>query len=295
MNDSNKYYMVQRGWQDRFDAVLDCVLRKYKRTYSLLDVGCNQGYFAKESMLYGAYPIGIEKDDHGAMPFPVVRSRVSGADLLELSFSEHFDVVLCLSTLHHVDDWQTFLLGLLSIGEHLIMEIPNPDDTECRHYERACLQHATLVSLGGSVLGTFRAHSGPGTRTMALYSRKKLGVLTGSFYGRMERKLPFKRKRHRVYANYSKKAFGAEQRPWIHGINLWSFLQLGGGEPARNAIAAGLPYSPGHGDIRPWNYILNHEGTFLFDPAPVGRPYHPDNKKAYEETLQWILQGGSIS
>lgn len=290
----NVDYQKERDPAPRYELIRP-VLERFQRPYSMIDVGANAGYFCVRAVEETqCFPIAIEKEAGLCdRRIPCIESRVSASDLYELSISEHFDVVLALSVLHHVDQWQDFLTALLNLGTHVIVEYPNMDEELCRHVERAHEQAIVLNSLcRRTVLGTTQPFEGPGTRTVALYEQPKAYVCTGAFYDRMKRRVPHTTKHHDVaYDHSSKRVHG---RSWIHGINLWSFLQMGGGNPSREAIVHGLPYVPGHGDIRPWNYILNHQGTTLFDPAPPGVRYHPDDAAAFAEMRRWILEGGDI-
>lgn len=292
MKEYHEQYQRKRGWKDRYDMIRP-VLDRFKRPFSMIDIGASTGSFCVQAMKdYQCTAIAIEKEDIVPKELICIRKRVSGAELVELAVSEHFDVVLGLSVLHHASDWSEFLRGLFSLGDHVILEYPTPSDVKCKHRDRMLEQYELLRSSSQHYLGITDGFES-GQRFVSLFEGNKPEVHSGAFYDRMIRKVPHRKKPHSVVCDYDTKT--VDGRPWIHGINLWSFLQLGGGRPSRLQLSTMLNYYDGHGDIRPWNYILNYDGLHLFDPAPPYRKYHPDDAKAFQETVDYVRHGGDIS
>lgn len=288
----HEQYQHIRGVSDRY-AAMKPVLRRFTRPFSLLDIGANAGAFSLATRIDfpNCHPVLIEKEDIPS-GLPRIHARVAADDLLELGISEHFDVVLLLSVLHHIEDWREFLRGVFSLGTHVIIEYPMPSDTEARHQDRMLEQYEVLSKSMQTPLGIFPGYNNSGERQLSLFHWPKPFIHTGSFYGKMKREVPHKKKAHEVLDGYNLKF--VQDRPFIPGINLWSFLHLGGAYPPRHMLADRLPFPDRfHGDIRPWNYILNCDGLHLIDYG--GKDYHPNDRVAYEETRNWILNGGGIS
>lgn len=284
-------YQERRGVRNRYAAIRP-VLERWQRPFSLIDIGANAGGFSRHAMkdFRRCTAVLVEKED---IPTGLItiNAKLGAHQLHEFGLSEHFDVVLALSVLHHMDDWKACLEAIWRLGTHVIIEYPTLSDIKARHFDRIVDQYKYLVGLPQQPLGEFDGYDG-GTRNMSLFYRPKSAIYSGAFYGNMKREVPHKHKPHEVVNGYFAKTIHG--RRWINGINLWSFLQLGGGTPTRQEIAAMLPFQKGHGDIRPWNYILNYAGLHLIDPAGP-KAYHPDDEKAYAETVYWILNGGDIS
>lgn len=88
---------------------------------SLLDVGCNQGYFCGVALDAGAARVvGIDANasfiDFAAKRFPQAEFHAQGWDRLP---DEQFDIVLLLSALHYADDQETLI--------HRLMDHVKPD------------------------------------------------------------------------------------------------------------------------------------------------------------------------
>ena len=63
--------------------------------------------------------------------------------------------------------------------------------------------------------------------------------------------------------------YGRTKRPYIHGLNLWNFAQLGGAWPRKDMVLRliqefQLPPT-NHGDICPHNFLFDGAALFLID------------------------------
>jgi hypothetical protein len=96
---------------------------------------------------------------------------------------------------------------------------------------------------------------------------------------------------HRIEATFGRKEMcfkGQAPREWHPGMNLWNWCQLGGSYPSRPAVVAAVAQAvaeTAHGDVRPWNFILQGAQVVAIDHDH--RFTHGD-EQALAETLAWI-------
>ena len=70
------------------------------------------------------------------------------------------------------------------------------------------------------------------------------------------------------------------------GINLMTYLTCGGFHPARRKLIKETHYEVGHGDVRPWNYILGETLTLIDGHDARNEP--DDDAAAHEGTIAAI-------
>lgn len=141
----------------RYEAIR-AVCAPLVRGFSVLDLGCNAGYFglrlasefdAQVTFLDDEPRLQaiVDANDKGGT---VINQRSAAADLLGLGT---FDLVLAFSVLHHFDDWQTACASLLRMGEQSIIETPEPSETHLvANPERLGPMYAWLMAHEPSVL-----------------------------------------------------------------------------------------------------------------------------------------------
>src|SRR3990167_9862017 len=132
----NSYYKFQRESEDRYVPIHE-LASKFKRRFSVLDIGSNYGYF--DIRLMETFDcVCVLLDDKIVEPIlkenlmldrsVVVRRKVHPKELEALARSEHFDIVLCLSVLHHFEDYERVYRAARQLGWWTIFEIPGADD-----------------------------------------------------------------------------------------------------------------------------------------------------------------------
>jgi len=113
----------ERDCEGRYDAIVPYVPEGAR----VLDFGAFTGYFAHRlADQRNADCVAVSPE---VLPHPnvtIVPRRLSVYGLHALG---HFDVVLGLSVLHHLDPWQDYLTALLAAGDTVILETPHPDET----------------------------------------------------------------------------------------------------------------------------------------------------------------------
>lgn len=290
----------ERACESRYALIREAVVEGFDRPITVLDIGANLGYFGcRLADEFGAVAVMIEGRAElvescraNALPTTIaLKRKVSVQDLRELAASEHFDVVLALNVLHHFQDSLGALAAVLDMGTHVIIETPSRDDV------KACGQrsHGVLLdavdALNPDILGYTSSHVTKGAvRPLYRLQREKQALTSGYAYRSRLGGNPAVRP-HIIDATLSQKTImyaSGEERDWYPGMNLWNFCQLGGIYPDREAIVSQVIKACEHiehGDIRPWNFILQGAQVVPIDTAH--RTRHSD-EASLEETLAWI-------
>lgn len=278
-----------RACEDRWE-IISSLLAQYSRPFTILDLGANLGYFSlRVTETFDCVAVAVE---HGYADWlgEILRRndarnvlgldhRVTARWLKEVGEVEHFDVVLALSFTHHLAEPYGETLELLRrLGDHVIVE-PATEPQACGP------RVDEPIPADGTVLGHVSSHLG-GVRPVV--------HLRGMEYPR--RQVPWigapKATDVRIWSDFEEKRVvfprKGEERRWRPGINLHTFLTSGGFWPSRTSIAETLPYREGHGDIRPWNYILG-DGLTLIDAADPRHEADLDDRSAYAETRAAVL------
>jgi hypothetical protein len=199
---------------------------------------------------------------------------MSAQDLSELAASEHADVVLALNVLHHMDDWIEALEAVLGLGQDVLIETPGRNDTGSAHYARSQAILDTIESLDATI-GWSDSHVTAGVkRPVYLFKNRKTSVQAGYAYRALVRERgPHPPRPHHIISTHEEKSIrftDGESRPWVPGVNLWNWLQMGGSYPDRADVkrmvqkAAAELESP-HGDFKPWNLILQGQSVQAID------------------------------
>jgi cyclopropane fatty-acyl-phospholipid synthase-like methyltransferase len=110
----------ERDCAGRYQAIVPFVAEGAR----VLDFGAFSGYFSHRlADERAARCVAVAPE---VEPYPgvtVVKQRLTVDGLKALG---HFDVVLALSVLHHLDPWEDYLSVLCSQGDTVIVEVPHP-------------------------------------------------------------------------------------------------------------------------------------------------------------------------
>ena len=276
------------GYQDTRDcagrwAGIRPLLARYTRPFTVLDIGANNGYFSHRiaQEFPTAVVVMLEQEPMGHQePGTIfVQHRATLDTLEELDRCEHFDVVLCLSVLHHFPEGARALAAVRALGDHLVIETPPPSDTvswAARHLSGpeiwAALPVEGVVELcrtgSNTTPSTYRPVlwvAGAKTTLQKHYfgsqwgTAKTMGVVT--IESTFDRKVFHHDRAHKPEKH--------EHRPWVPGINLQTYLMLGGTWPAPATIVEWVRQTPlpevNHGDLLPYNWILGRDRVTLID------------------------------
>jgi len=133
----------KRECDGRYNAMKQ-VFEKYKRPFTILDIGANFGYYSIRACTeYDATAIMIESEDNEIQTLldlcdknkckdklTVIQTRLDLYKLKELSKCEHFDVILALNIIHHFKTEEVLEVCEIftKLGDNLILETPPVED-----------------------------------------------------------------------------------------------------------------------------------------------------------------------
>lgn len=131
------------GWRDsagRYDAIKRYLVARQARTDlrqyhcpTVLDVGAYNGYFCRRlADDFGARALAVDGQpflEEYRSPGPLsgyvdVRHALWGPP--DIDAAPRFDIVVCLSVLHHHNNWSDMLDALSQCGSTLFIELANP-------------------------------------------------------------------------------------------------------------------------------------------------------------------------
>lgn len=291
----------ERACEPRYDLVR-AVVAEYTRPITVLDLGANQGYFGcRLADEFGAVSVMIEGRADlvevcraNALPTTIaLRRKLSVADLWELAYSEHFDVVLALNVLHHFQDSLSAFDAVRGMGDQVIIETPSLDDKgACGKRSHLPLLEA-IESFNPDVLGYEHSHVTPGVKRPIFRLERegqKTAVTQGyAFRARLNGNHAVRD--HVIESTLDRKTVtyaSGEERDWYPGMNLWNWCQLGGAYPDREAVVRAVTdASDEHGDLRPWNFVLQGDRVVPIDTTH--RTTHA-GEQALDETIAWIRE-----
>lgn len=289
-----------RACASRYE-MLRPVLESYQRQFTVWDIGANLGYFGcRIAAEFGAVSIMVDKRPaladvvrENALPTTIAMThQLSAEDLIELAQSEHADVVLALNVLHHMTDWRKALPAVLQLGENVIIETPGWGDRNSANYYESQELLEALTGYSVNMLGMSDSHVTPDVkRPMGVFKRNKTAVTSSYAYReRVRARGAHQVRSHIITSTACDKLIdydGGEIRRWYHGMNLWNWLQMGGSYPSRAAVQCAVidaEFSQEHGDIKPWNFILQGQTVQVID----GGHRHNDDAKGLEQTIAMI-------
>jgi SAM-dependent methyltransferase len=280
----------QRDCATRY-ALIKQALPKWTRPFTVLDLGAAQGYFGIRFAEDFDYCCSVMIDEGpqlaqiltaNNLAFTVgLQTRLTEAHLEALADSEHLDVILALNILHHFPDPGRALRAVLRMGEEMFVEVPGPEDVAACGDSHEWLEDLVRAE-GGVVLGAVASHTTPSTSRRLYHIRRQKAVLQRSYMGGSPPPL----RMHQIVSTLAGKVWNVpeknEARTWWPGINLQTYLTLGGVYPPRERIAQLVEkevkravFGEGdigltgidHMDIRPWNIILSGDAVTLIDWA----------------------------
>lgn len=287
-----------RECEVRYEAIKP-LLSQYKRPFTVLDLGASLGYFTfriAEDFPH-ATVVAIDHDERlkyqclaNEKPVVAMNQKMDENHVWQLANCEQFDVVLALNIVHHFERWQSVLRSLFRMGDHLIIETPHPEERSAINSENAFEMYFQLLGVEQkTLLRETGSHLGPCDRPMwhfptpgntlrrTYFTQPDNLVLGGvtinsSF---LQRTVTLHRKN--------------ETREWLPGINLQTFLSLGGIFPLREDVARMVEWFPRpterHGDVQPWNFVINNLGLQLID-GHDDRAVFPDDFKRVAQMIR---------
>lgn len=214
-----------------------------------------------------------------------------------LSKCEHFDYIICNNVLHHFkDDWLSMYKSFKNMCKYLIIETPPPNDTKScgqqnlniifNTVEKECTKISTEKFIRHTDNKTFSRiyfykfenkvklehpyydfqNKCPHTQTKRYIDLKSSRELSGSrnYIHIIEDDKRIFLKPYQEVENY--RSWEEEKEEYIHGINLYTFLNLNGIFPNKNDIIKKFnkkdiltkyKWDNSLRDLKVWNIIIN--------------------------------------
>jgi hypothetical protein len=281
----------ERFMEKRF-AIVNSVLQRYKRSFTLLDIGAAQGYFSIRAA--ESYPESVFVMLEGSNPvYPKISQQLASIcelnnhlknliwlnkslflkDLKDVSTCEHFDVILLLNIVHWFpDQWKEMIDIAHSMSHVTIFEVPPIENTLPKDQLRLRKQiHKYLGALAKQSIRGIPRHTDPSLYTTYYilenkgpFELKKTSLIHPNFEDRT----------HIITCNYETKKFEKVDQvepflryssEWKAGINLITYLMLQGAYPSREEVGSCLPEEYSHKDWMLNNMILQGKKISLID------------------------------
>jgi len=269
----------QRGCESRYESIKK-VADRFNRPFSVFDFGGNTGYFSlRLSQDYDAFCAMIDNKDAASVIEKNVPSKIVamqghiGPNIIEpLARSEHFDIVLVLSVLHHIKDWRRALDAFLDMGNVVLVEIPGGNEPEAVNASRHEEIYQDVTELAVAEIHTEDSHLGKPRTIFELPGRS---IITNQTLDAEVRGAPAVNVD--IDADYDKAKItiqhggaspSTETRDLIPGMNLWNWRILNGQYPRQinGAIDKAVEALPeGHDDMQPWNFLIDGEKVIAID------------------------------
>lgn len=263
-------FPYQRECADRYEPIRE-LAAKFKRPFSVLDIGSSYGYFDVRLMsdfdctcvmVDKKFTFDILKINDCLDKSVVIFDHLSAAKLEALSRSEHFDIVLGLSVLHHFDDPERAYKAMRDLGWWTIFEIPGEGDVSAAFPEK----HEGIRKLFHvEPSGWFDSHTGAKRPYYVL--ENKPSIFEQSIDA-ADRDAPT-HSRYEIRCDFEQSWFVKDgvPKPFIPGMNLWNFERLGGVHPPKPAIERELERWKEHPDFQRWNFVVGFGITPIDEEA----------------------------
>ena len=243
----------QRGCEDRYEPI-KALAEMYKRQFSVLDVGANYGWFGQK-LVRDFDCVYVAVDNKTIDPHPRIwhiKRHMAAQEYGALSRSDNFDIVLCLSVLHHFKCYVQAYNAMKRLGHWVFFEIPGPEDSNAKGHER----HEGILSLfdGGTPIEKFPSHVSDTLRPMYLMKsepfivEQSLDACDRGAMGYATYKIHSDFNRCLIEIDRTPVKAKKEIRDFIPGMNAHNFRLLGG--------KVEIPELDNHPDPCAWNYII---------------------------------------
>ena len=278
-----------RNSEKRYNEIFK-FCKKFNRPISVLDLGAAEGYFTfRLSEDFSGVFIAVENNperkllelciknnDHKVL---LLDKQMNLKNLKSLKEVQHFDIVLALNIIHHFDEpFQDVLDTLVSMSSFCFMEHPNSLENEStKNSQRLEAEKLNLDSFDPILLN--KTQSGLGNsfnqkleRNLWLLKNTQLKTIDRGWRGASKYNESFGPGNHiSIKSNFDKIdiAYGLrdENRTWIQGIDLRTFLENNGVYPTNDEIINLIDDLEIENvrDLGPHNLILNGERLFVID------------------------------
>ena len=278
-----------RNSEKRYDEIFK-FCKKFNRPISVLDLGAAEGYFTfRLSEDFSGVFIAVENNperkllelciknnDHKVL---LLAKQMNLKNLKSLKEVQHFDIVLALNIIHHFDEpFQDVLDTLVSMSSFCFMEHPNSLENEStKNSQRLKAEKLNLDSFDPILLN--KTQSGLGNsfnqkleRNLWLLKNTQLKTIDRGWRGSSKYSESFGPGNHiSIKSNFDKididYSLRDENRTWIQGIDLRTFLENNGVYPTNDEIINLIDdlEIKNARDLGPHNLILNGKRLLVID------------------------------
>jgi 2-polyprenyl-3-methyl-5-hydroxy-6-metoxy-1,4-benzoquinol methylase len=294
----------QRECESRY-AVIKKHLEKYQRSFTVLDIGANLGYFsfriaydfpnATCIMIEDHYGNSLEQlcKENNLKNVIFLKKKVDAESLSKLSECEHFDVILALNVVHHIGNVDKTLDCLENLGDELFIETPHYlDEGSCgKEHLKNIYEHVTTKY---NIVGSFSRHtSSKYNSIMGLLVRQKTNLV----YKFWDSTKIINSNYIKINSNFETKTFHHieknEFRNWFPGINLRTYQYLNGQYPNREEITNLLDTLKieSHLDFTPWNIIISGKELNPIDIEDINHTKITNSLLQKEKIKKELLSG----
>lgn len=288
----------ERDCKDRYTFLYN-TFNKFKRPFTVLDIGANLSYFGRRILedFPNATVISVEKDasilTRGMTGYPLLglNTKIDSDIIKKWSTYEMFDVVLCLSVLHHLPKPEAIktTIALLQLGFEVYIEIPGKEDIAAGIRESNFAVHELLENFNVP-----KAYfPSPTTRNVKrpTYMFTNFGKYVFAQWVNECGGSPFDYgvTNKVIWRGYDKVPLflhsSGIERDWLPGINLHTLEHYNGyvsGESMSSRLAK-IKLDKPHGDIVSHNVIVSKDVVKLID---YGHRNNHDDKMAFEDLIK---------
>jgi hypothetical protein len=278
-----------RNSEKRYNEIFK-FCKKFNRPISVLDLGAAEGYFTfRLAEDFSGVFIAVESNPERKLlelctkndnrKVLLLDKQMNLKNLKNLKEVQHFDVVLALNIIHHFDEpFQDVLDTLVSMSSFCFMEHPNPlENDSTKNSQRLEKEKLKLDSFEPILLN--KNESGIGNsfnqkleRNLWLLKNTQSKTIDRGWRGAGKYDEQFGPGNHiSIKSNFDKididYGLRDENRTWIQGIDLRTFLENNGAYPTNDEIINLIDdlEIENARDLGPHNLILNGARLFVID------------------------------
>ena len=278
-----------RNSEKRYDEIFK-FCKKFNRPISVLDLGAAEGYFTfKLAEDFSGVFIAVESNPERKLLELCIKNNNRKVLLLDKQMNlknlqnikevQHFDIVLALNIIHHFDEpFQNVLDTLVSMSSFCFLEHPHPlENDSTKNSQRLEKEKLNLENFEPTLLNKIQSGIGNSfnqklERNLWLLKNTHSKTIDRGWRGASTYNEMFGSGNHIcIKSNFDKididYGLRDENRTWIQGIDLRTFLENNGVYPTNDEIIKLIDNLTINNakDLGPHNLILNGERLFVID------------------------------